>query len=52
VHAREYAVLDRARRIQLPQDMTERLGLRDRVELREETDHISVWPDDAPGQEA
>jgi ABC-type lipoprotein export system ATPase subunit len=47
VHAREYAVLDRAGRLQLPRQVTERLGMRDRVELREETDHIGVWPDQA-----
>jgi ABC-type lipoprotein export system ATPase subunit len=47
VHAREYAVLDRAGRLQLPRQMTARLGMRDRVELREETDHIGVWPDQA-----
>jgi ABC-type lipoprotein export system ATPase subunit len=51
VDARDYAVLDRAGRIQLPHEMTERLGMRDRVELREEADHIGVWPDDADGQE-
>jgi ABC-type lipoprotein export system ATPase subunit len=48
---REYAVLDRARRLQLPAEMAERLGMRDRVELREEADHIGVWPDDADGPE-
>jgi hypothetical protein len=47
VHAREYAVLDRAGRLQLPHQMTERLGMRARVEVREETDHIGVWPDQA-----
>jgi ABC-type lipoprotein export system ATPase subunit len=52
VHAREYAVLDRAGRIQFPRDMIERLGMRDRVQLEEEADHIGVWPDDAPDQEA
>jgi ABC-type lipoprotein export system ATPase subunit len=52
VHAREYAVLDRAGRLQLPREMTERLGMRDRVELQEEADHIGVWPDDAADPEA
>jgi putative ABC transport system ATP-binding protein len=52
VHAREYAVLDRAGRLQLPREMTGRLGMRDRVELREEADHIGVWPDDAAGPQA
>ena len=41
----EYAVLDRAGRVQLPSEMTGRLGMRDRVRLREQPDHIQVWPD-------
>jgi ABC-type lipoprotein export system ATPase subunit len=44
-HAVEYAVLDRAGRLQLPRDMTEALGMRDRVRLESEPDHIGVWPD-------
>ncbi|HEX5290254.1 MAG TPA: ABC transporter ATP-binding protein [Streptosporangiaceae bacterium] len=44
VHAREYATLDRAGRVQLPRAMTRRLGMRNRVELQEEPDHIRVWP--------
>ncbi len=44
-HAIEYAVLDRAGRLQLPLDMIEPLGMRDRVRLQAETDHIGVWPD-------
>jgi ABC-type lipoprotein export system ATPase subunit len=40
----EYAVLDRNGRLQLPARMTERLGMRDRVRLAEQTDHIGVWP--------
>ena len=51
MHAREYATLDRAGRVQLPREMTRRLGLRNRVELQEEPDHIGVWPDQAPDQE-
>jgi hypothetical protein len=27
--------------------MTRRLGMRSRVELQEEPDHIGVWPDQA-----
>jgi ABC-type lipoprotein export system ATPase subunit len=45
MHAREYATLDRAGRIQLPREMTARLAMRNRVELQEEADHIGVWPD-------
>ena len=44
-HAVEYAVLDRAGRLQLPREMTEALDMRDRVRLEAETDHIGVWPD-------
>ena len=46
-HAVEYAVLDRAGRLQLPREMTEALGMRDRVRLEAEPDHIGVWPDRA-----
>jgi len=41
----EYAVLDRSGRLQLPPEMTEALGIRDRVRLEAEPDHIGVWPD-------
>jgi len=44
-HAVEYAVLDRAGRLALPRDMTDALGMRDRVRLEAEPDHIGVWPD-------
>jgi ABC-type lipoprotein export system ATPase subunit len=47
-HAVEYAVLDRAGRLQLPREMTGPLGMRDRVRLEAEPDHIGIWPD-APG---
>ena len=47
LHAREYATLDRACRLQLPRQMTERLRMRDRVQLQEEPDHIGIWPDQA-----
>jgi ABC-type lipoprotein export system ATPase subunit len=43
----EYAVLDRAGRVQLPREMTERHQMRDRVRLRSLDDHIGVWPDRA-----
>jgi putative ABC transport system ATP-binding protein len=51
VHAREYAMLDRAGRVQLPREMTRRLRMRNRVELEEESDHIAVWPDQSADQE-
>jgi len=44
-HAVEYAVLDRAGRLQLPKEMTEPLGMSDLVRLEAEPDHIGVWPD-------
>ncbi|GAA2256872.1 ABC transporter ATP-binding protein [Streptomyces ruber] len=47
--AREYAMLDRAGRLQLPAEYTETLGMRDRVALELERDHIGVWPDDDNG---
>ncbi|MGW5974409.1 ABC transporter ATP-binding protein [Streptomyces sp. NPDC055186] len=47
VVAREYAMLDRAGRLQLPADYTRTLGMRDRVALELEPDHIAVRPDDS-----
>ncbi|GGT04227.1 ABC transporter ATP-binding protein [Streptomyces chromofuscus] len=46
--AREYAMLDRAGRLQLPAEYTRALGMRDRVALELEPDHIAVRPDNAP----
>ena len=43
---REYAVLDRAGRLQLPHELVEALGLRDRVRLELAGDHIRIWPGD------
>ncbi len=45
VIAEEYAVLDRAGRLQLPRAHVEALGLERRVRLVLEDDHIGVWPD-------
>ena len=42
--AEEFAVLDRAGRLQLPKAFTSALDMRDRVRLDLETDHIGVWP--------
>jgi ABC-type lipoprotein export system ATPase subunit len=42
----EYAVLDRAGRLQLPREMTDPLGMAGLVRLQPEPDHIGVWPDD------
>ncbi|MEV5479681.1 MULTISPECIES: ABC transporter ATP-binding protein [Streptomyces] len=43
--AREYAMLDRAGRLQLPAEYTHSLGMEHRVLLELENDHIGVWPD-------
>ncbi|NLF03940.1 MAG: ABC transporter ATP-binding protein [Actinomycetales bacterium] len=43
--AEEYAMLDRAGRLQLPAEYRSSLGLRDRVRLELENDHVGVWPD-------
>lgn len=45
VISREYAMLDRAGRLQLPTEYTEALGMEQRVLLELEQDHIQVWPD-------
>jgi ABC-type lipoprotein export system ATPase subunit len=42
----EYAVLDRSGRLQLPERMINRLGMRDLVRLDEQPDHIAVRPGD------
>ena len=49
----EFALLDRAGRLQLPRAHVEALELGDRVRLRLEQDHVSVWPDvdQVPGAE-
>ncbi len=43
--AEEFAVLDRAGRLQLPRGHMDALHLAHRVRLRLEPDHIGVWPD-------
>ncbi|RJL26485.1 ABC transporter ATP-binding protein [Bailinhaonella thermotolerans] len=45
VVAEEYAVLDRAGRLQLPRDFMTALNMERRVRLELERDHIGVWPD-------
>ncbi|MEY9895622.1 ABC-type lipoprotein export system ATPase subunit [Catenulispora sp. MAP5-51] len=42
--AEEYVMLDRAGRMQLPREYVERLGMRDRVRVALDEDHVSVWP--------
>jgi hypothetical protein len=45
VISEEYAVLDRAGRLQLPRAYVEALGLERRVRLALEPDHITIRPD-------
>jgi ABC-type methionine transport system ATPase subunit len=44
--AEEFAVLDRAGRLQLPADFVAALGLRHRVRLELVDDHIQIWPEE------
>jgi ABC-type lipoprotein export system ATPase subunit len=44
--AEEFAMLDRAGRLQLPAEYRAKLGLRNRVRLDLESDHVGVWPDE------
>jgi ABC-type lipoprotein export system ATPase subunit len=46
--AQEYSVLDRAGRLQIPRDFIDSLGMRERVLLALEPDHVGVWPDANP----
>lgn len=45
IHEAEYAILDRAGRLQLPEAYIETLEMEDRVLLRLEEDHVGVWPE-------
>ena len=45
LHAEEFAVLDRAGRLQLPRAHIEALALERRVRLRLEDDHVEIRPD-------
>jgi ABC-type methionine transport system ATPase subunit len=47
-HAVEFAVLDRAGRVQLPREMIEEHQMKDLVRLESEADHIGVWADQPP----
>lgn len=42
----EYAIVDRAGRLQLPQSYMETLGLAERAKVQLREDHIGVYPDD------
>jgi len=41
----EFALLDRVGRLQLPPHFVQSLGLKERVRLELEADHLGVWPD-------
>lgn len=41
----EFAILDRAGRLQLPQGYLESLDMKDRVKLRLRDDHVGIYPD-------
>jgi hypothetical protein len=45
VIAAEYAVMDRAGRVQVPRDFREALALTRRVRLALEPDHVTIHPD-------
>ena len=49
VVAEEFAVLDRAGRLQLPHDFVAALGLQKRVRLELVEDHIQIWPEHSTG---
>ncbi len=44
MHEEEWVVLDKAGRLQLPKPYVEKLNLRERVKLRLEETHVTVWP--------
>jgi ABC-type lipoprotein export system ATPase subunit len=49
----EYAVVDKAGRLQIPREYLERLDVKERARLRLEGDHVEVFPEDgAPGQDS
>lgn len=47
----EWVILDRAGRLQLPQPYIQTLEMKDRVKLRLEADHVSMWPEEAAAAE-
>src|SRR5690606_6456130 len=47
VSEEEWVLLDRAGRLQMPKAYVQTLEMRDRVKLRLEDDHVSVWPGEA-----
>ncbi len=48
VVAQEFAVMDRAGRVQVPREFRQALALTRRVRLALEADHVELWPDGRP----
>ncbi len=48
----EWVILDRAGRLQLPQPYIQTLEMKDRVKLRLEADHVSMWPEEEAAAKA
>ncbi len=44
MHEEEWVVLDKAGRLQLPKPYVEKLALRERVKVRLEETHVTIWP--------
>lgn len=45
VDEEEWVILDQVGRLQLPKPYLEKLSMQERVKVRMETDHLSVWPE-------
>jgi peptide/nickel transport system ATP-binding protein len=50
VHEEEWVILDQVGRLQLPRAYVNTLEMRERVRVRLEPDHVSVWPQDDGGR--
>ena len=46
VHEEEWVIVDQSGKLKLPELFVQTLSLRDRVKVRLEADHVSVWPKD------
>ncbi|MFN2199126.1 MAG: ABC transporter ATP-binding protein [Anaerolineales bacterium] len=46
LHEEEWVILDQAGRLQLPRAYMDKLGLSDRVKVRLEETHVTVWPEE------
>jgi ABC-type lipoprotein export system ATPase subunit len=51
VYHEEYAVVDRAGRLQIPREFLERLDMKERAQLRLEGDHVGVFPENASDED-